>query len=399
MLDKSLHHPTEQFLQTLKKLGEYGRRPQGIAVLGSIGLHGLAALTIPFWSTPEAPEAEPEKPGMVRVIDLPPEVQNRLPSTSAALDLSVFESSPDFNLDLSGLNGQAIAPNLNGTYIPGLNLLPTPVAPNLGQNNFSFVPISPPPIASSFTGFTPPPPPRNMSFLPPPPNVPIQGSPSFSPPPSISNSNADQSLTPPNPRNSSNQQEFTITPNPELVQRQRQLEEEAAIALRPRTNNPNGEIRFEADLLKPQELRNGNSGSNPNRPATPGNAPSQTARNSTPVNRALTGTYPKGACSNQASGTAIYNVGVSPEGIPSQLNLVQSSGSNALDSQANQDIRNARFDGKNTTYRVSINYQYNASFCAAFAPKPQVAPPSAPPAPARTEPKPEGAASGEASSL
>ena len=70
---------------------------------------------------------------------------------------------------------------------------------------------------------------------------------------------------------------------------------------------------------------------------------------------------------------------------------MQSSGTNALDNQASQDIRNARFDGKNSNYRVSVNYKYEPAFCAAFMPKPQPAPtPSTtanPPAPARTTPK------------
>ncbi|MBV5261258.1 TonB family protein [Synechococcus moorigangaii CMS01] len=401
MLDKSLDNPTtqlQQLQQTLKRLADYGRRPQGIAVLGSIGLHGLAALTIPFWASSNSSETEPEQPGMVQVIDLPPEVQNRLPSTSAALDLSVFETSPDFNLDLSGLNGQALDPN--GTYIPGLNVLPTPMAPNFGQNNFSFIPLSPPPIASSYTGFTPPPPPRNMSFLPPPPNIPIQGDAPF---PSAPGRLSDSSELPrvrgnSGDNNADGQAEFSITPNParpnpDLIQRQRQLEAETAIALQPRNNDSGGDVRFDADLLKPQALRNGNnsSSSNNNRPAPAAQAPTQTARNSAAVNRNLTGNYPRGACSSEASGTAVYSVAVSPEGAPSQWNLVQSSGSNALDNQASQEIRNARFDGANSNYRVSVNFQYNANFCAAFVPKPQTAPSNPsnlPPAPANTTPKP-----------
>ncbi|ANV85071.1 hypothetical protein AWQ21_12205 [Picosynechococcus sp. PCC 7003] len=402
MLDKSLDRPRDRFFQSFRNLGDYARRPQGAAVIGSIALHGVAAATIPLWANfDNAPPASQER-SVVRVVDLPPEVQNRLPSTTASLDLSIFEASPDFNLDLSGLNGQGMNPN--STYITGLNTLPTPMAPSLGQDSFSFIPLSPPPIASSYTGFTPPPPPRNMSFLPPPPNVPNQTSSELpnAPVPTETERGTLPTLAPPSPNSSSDrQQQFTIPtkPDPELVQRQRRLEEEAAIALQPRTNNPNrGEVYFDADLLKPQELRNSNSNSGTNntnnRPPTPNTntpPPSQTARNTAAVNRSLAGNYPKGACSNQASGTATYNVTVSPEGSPSQWNLVQSSGTNALDNQASQDIRNARFDGKNSNYRVSVSYQYEPAFCAAFMPKPQpaptTAPPANPPAPAQTTPK------------
>ncbi|ACB00443.1 MULTISPECIES: TonB family protein [Cyanophyceae] len=420
MLDKSLASPRDQFFQSFRNLGDYARRPQGAAVIGSIALHGLAAATIPLWASFDNAPPESQERSVVRVVDLPPEVQNRLPSTTASLDLSIFEASPDFNLDLSGLSGQGMDPN--GTYITGLNTLPTPMAPSLGQDSFSFIPLSPPPISSSYTGFAPPPPPRNMSFLPPPPNVPNQTSSQLPNAPTETERGALPSLTPPRPNgNSGQQQQFTIPtkPDPELVERQRRLEEEAAIALQPRTNNPNrGEVYFDADLLKPRELRNnngssnsnGNSGTNNtnNRPPTPSTntpPPSQTAaRNTAAVNRSLTGNYPKGACSSQASGTATYNVTVSPEGSPSQWNLVQSSGTNALDNQASQDIRNARFDGKNSNYRVSVNYRYEPAFCAAFMPKPQPAPtnstnstPANPPAPARTTPKaPEASTETEA---
>ncbi|WP_024546881.1 TonB family protein [Picosynechococcus sp. NKBG15041c] len=376
MLDKSLYNPTEQFLQTFQKLGNYGRRPQGIAVLGSIALHGLAALTIPFWATSDPTEESTEVQAVVPVMELSPEVQNRLPTMAPPLDLSIFETNPGFDLNMSALNGQAIAPDPNS-----LSLLPTPMSPNFGQSNFSFVPISPPPIASSYSGFTPPPPPRNMSFLPPPPPLeavrPSESLPSLSIPGEVNGA------PPASTESNGSQQQLTITPrsnNADLIQRQRQLEAEAAIATRPRNNAPeNGnDVRFDAELLRSQELR-GDSDTAP--------TPPQMARNSATVSRTLSGNYPRNACSSQASGTATYTVVVNSNGAPSQVNLAQSSGSNVLDGQAAQDIRNARFDGNNINYRVSVNYRYEPAFCAAFSPPPaSPANPPAPPAPPAIEP-------------
>lgn len=75
-----------------------------------------------------------------------------------------------------------------------------------------------------------------MSFLPPPPNVPNQTSSQLPNAPTETERGALPSLTPPRPNgNSGQQQQFTIPtkPDPELVERQRRLEEEAAIALQP----------------------------------------------------------------------------------------------------------------------------------------------------------------------
>lgn len=394
MLDKPLHNPTTKLLQSLKTLGSYARHPSGMAVIGSIALHGVVALALPSWSTSQGGNSE-KTPEVVRVVALPDNVQDRLPQTSLPIDLSVFENDPNFNLDLSGLNRGAIAqdPNgipldPNGNYIIGMNNLPTPMAPRAGQTNYSFVPLSPPPIASRYSGFAPPPPPMLRGFLPPPPSFPSgSGSPNFStanltPPP------ANIFAPVPAPSNGGNQQEFTITPKPNssVLQQQRQLEQQAAIALNPQAANPRDpNIRFNAELLKPSELRNQ---TNPDTAPTP---PQQLARNTATISRSIAGNYPKGACSSQASGTAVYDVAVTPQGTPSQWSLTQSSGTSVLDNQASQDIRNTRFDGSNSNYRVNVGYKYQPAFCAAFTPKPAPAPAPKPapvtaPAPTTAQP-------------
>ena len=158
--------------------------------------------------------------------------------------------------------------------------------------------------------------------------------------------------------------------NLSLLERQRQLEQEAAIALSPSLFSPNDpDIRFSAELLESENL---NSPRNPAallpRSASQNNSDNtnQTAINTATVNQSIRGNYPKSACSSQASGTTSYNVVVTPSGVPSQWSLRSGSGSNALDNQASKDIRNARFDGNNRNYLVSVSYSYQPSFCAAF---------------------------------
>lgn len=71
MLDKSLASPRDQFFQSFRNLGDYARRPQGAAVIGSIALHGLAAATIPLWASFDNAPPESQERSVVRVVDLP----------------------------------------------------------------------------------------------------------------------------------------------------------------------------------------------------------------------------------------------------------------------------------------------------------------------------------------
>lgn len=408
MPKKTVVVPTQKILNSLKTVGNYARHPYGIAVIGSISLHVVAAVALPGWSESEE-NIETGAQEVVRVVDLPADVQSRLPSMAPSIDLSVFENNPDFNIDMSAIGNGTIPSGLNGlngltgidgntfALIPGTGNLQTPFAPSPGQVNYSFVPNSPPAIASRFIA---PPPPNSVSgFLPPPPGVPaFSGSGNIFNVP-INPNNANASIAPA----SGNQQVFSINTQPrstnntnsDLVQRQRQLENEAAIALSPSTFAPGDpDIRFNAELLQPSDLKNPASllprpQAQPV-PTTNTTKPPQTvARNSSTISKSIRGNYPKSACSSQASGTATYNVVVTPSGAPSQWSLSSSSGNNSLDNQASQDIRNVSFDGANSSYRVSVGYTYQPSFCAAFKPQPQA--PAAPKPPATATPAPQPA--------
>ncbi|OKH11068.1 hypothetical protein NIES208_17835 [[Limnothrix rosea] IAM M-220] len=369
-------------------MGNYARHPYGIAIIGSVALHLVAAIALPSWSEADDTASEGRQE-IVRLVDLPADVQNRLPTNAPPIDLSVFENNPNFNIDLSAVpqfDARGNSTGLEGgfEFSQGTNNLPVPGAPSFGQTNFSFVPISPPPINSTFSGFAPPPPSVINGFLPPPPNVPNSANTTIF---------GEETLTTPNfVSGDGNKQVFSVNPGmPQpslsLLERQRQLEEEAAIALSPRNSSPTDpSISFSAELLQPRDL------SSPSNPAAllPRSQSSantdQTAANTATVTRSITGNYPRGACSSQASGTASYNVVVTPSGVPSQWSLNGSSGSNALDNQASNDIRNARFDGNNRNYLVNVSYRYQPSFCAAFQ---QPAPSnSTPPSPTPAQPKP-----------
>ncbi|AFY37455.1 TonB family protein [[Leptolyngbya] sp. PCC 7376] len=362
----SLANPTKKAAASLRLMGNYARHPYGIAIIGSIAFHLVAAIALPSWSEADNTSTN-TRPEILQMVELPADIQNRLPSSSPQIDLSVFQSNPDFNIDMSAINQfGGTGAGVNGEFgiVQGTNNLPVPGAPTFGQTNFSFVPNSPPPINSNFTGFAPPPPSVINSFLPPPPNVPNPGT--------QTNSTVfgEETLTTPNfVSGDGGQQVFAISPGqpqPSLLKRQRQLEEEAAISLSPQVFAPvDSDIRFSAELLQSNDL---NSPSNPAAllPRSASQNNNQVAVNTAPVNQSISGNYPKSACSSRASGSSSYNVVVTPSGVPSQWSLSRSSGSNALDNQASKDIRNARFDGGNRNYLVNVSYSYQSSFCAAF---------------------------------
>ncbi len=408
MTQKPKIKPKFQFKKTLQRVVKYARHPYGVAVIGSISLHLALAIAFPGWSEPS--ESTEESQETVRVVELPANLQSRLPSLEPPIDLSVFSQTPDFNLNLNGMNNGAIAPGtmgLNGEFPSGasiypgyygqnLNNLPVPSPPNSIPKNFSLTPITP--SYQSNSSIAPPPPSIFRGLLPPPPPNLLPSSGSFTPTDSGSSNSSVASNNP-----DGRQQAFNILPQSgdedrqALIERQRQLE--AANSL-----DPN--VKFDANLLQPgdnQALQNpanllprsqspgsikaGQLLENPDnlRAALPESKPAE--RNSQTVNRLLSGAYPQSACNSKASGTAIYNVVVSPNGRPTQWSLQSSSGSSILDNQSQQEIRNARFNGENSNYRVSVAYRYQASLCPTVEAAPQAPQPK--PAPASTStPKP-----------
>lgn len=389
-------------------MARYGKHPYGIGVIGSVALHLVVAIALPVWSGGETKQ-QTKRPQMVRVVELPNGIQNRLPSNSQALDLSVFDNNPNFNIDLSAINPGQMPYGAMGNIPPGLellqggNYLPVPGLPNSGQTNFSFVPNnSPAPITSVYGGFAPPPPRTISGFLPPPPNVPSRFSTTTINPAGFGavDPNLTSMVSPGGDR-----QSFSITPqtNPDLIQRQRQLEQEAAIALDNSSFAPNSpDIEFRASQLRPQAT-NGNPANLLPKPQTQQTSTIAARPSASTARQSLRGNYPKNACGSKASGTATYNVSVASSGVPSQWSLNASSGSNVLDNQASQDIRNARFDGSVSNYVVSVSYSYQPSFCAAFQAPPSTPtnttpsnttppprqPAATPPAAIETQPKPQ----------
>jgi TonB family protein len=393
----------EKLKNNLNLMVRYARTPYGIAIIGSVALHVVVAIALPLWSGSKT-EEQTKRPQVVRVVELPDDIQSRLPSNSQELNLSVFDKNPNFNIDLSAIDPSQMPPGFNGSIPQGLeffkssNRLPVPGVPGQGQVNFSFIPNSnPAPIRSVYSGFAPPPPSMISGFLPPPPNVPARFNASTINPDSLSTFSPNFSTVPGN--NNGDRQSFAITPqpNPDLIQRQRQLEQGAAIALDNNTFSPNSpNIEFRASQLRPNDP-NSNPADRLPKPQQTATAPTTTRQNTT--RQSIRGNYPKNACSSKASGTVTYNVTVASSGVPSQWSLNSSSGSNILDNQASQDIRNTRFDGSISNYLVSVSYSYQPSFCSAFqAPprnntpatptKPAPTPPAAAPTPAPEKPKP-----------
>ncbi len=128
--------------ETLEKGVALLKRPAAIAIIASVGLHGLLGISLPIWSG-SSKEADPKK--VVKLVDLTPAEQSRLPQApgvvSPALQVpssspilgsspglgsfgkSLFQPLPDSTFNLS-------SPKLNTTP-PGATNRPFVISPDL----------------------------------------------------------------------------------------------------------------------------------------------------------------------------------------------------------------------------------------------------------------------------
>ncbi len=124
----------------------------GIAILASLGIHGLLWAVLPGLTVSQADKLPSER--TINLVDLSPQEQSRLPQVSNPADNTL----PAFASELTALPPLPPTPPYQTSVMPPVQLPPgsTPVY-NTPQNSA--------PAPQTFQGPVPPPPPTNTSFL------------------------------------------------------------------------------------------------------------------------------------------------------------------------------------------------------------------------------------------
>ncbi|HEY9650350.1 MAG TPA: TonB family protein [Coleofasciculaceae cyanobacterium] len=403
----------------IKNAPQLLNQPTSIAVIASVGIHGVVAVALPF--VPLASQEAPQAPQPIQMVELTPTQQSRIPQLSPPPLPPLSSALPSTLPPLSTLPTlpspySQQSPNGSSLYnkiyplgklpsagagrstgrsqssqsktskqqnaIKDLGIVQAPqrlrsrqeIISMLGQGriNRPATPLPPPP-GNQTTG-QPGIPDRTVPVFgkPRPPAIPTPER----TPPEVANS-GDPGLTSPN-RNS--------TPTPNTSPAPANL----ASQLRPIWQAP--------DSSKPE------TGNTTNEEVPRNNTTQPTSQPQAQTQRlALAGSYPRGACTQKLQGTAVYNVSVDANGRPSNVALMRSSGSPMLNEQASQQINARRFENKTgqpSSYQVSVNFNYDKDACSPASgsqnsPEPQTSPsfqnsPKPQPSPeAQTSPSPE----------
>lgn len=84
------------------------------------------------------------------------------------------------------------------------------------------------------------------------------------------------------------------------------------------------------------------------------------------VDLSIEGNYPQDACPLKLEGTTVYGVLVDEKGQIRELDLIRSGGYGIFNQQAREDILTRRFDDEiphSKAYRVSVDFAYNQQIC------------------------------------
>ena len=85
-----------------------------------------------------------------------------------------------------------------------------------------------------------------------------------------------------------------------------------------------------------------------------------------PTNSTISGNYPTLACYKKLEGTSVVGVLVGADGKASQQQLIQSAGYPLFDEQAQKDIQSRSFPnqtGKPKLFHVNVNFKYDGDIC------------------------------------
>lgn len=413
---------TKSLPDFIKNAPQVLSQPTSIAVMASVGIHGVVAVALPY--LPPASQEAPQAPQAIQMVELTPTQQSRIPQLSPPPLPALSGTLPPLST-LPTLPSPYAQPSQKGSSlydkiyplgklpsggsstgrsqssrsktskpqnpIKDLGIVSAPqrlrsrqeIISMLGQGRISkpTTPLPPPP-GSQATG-QPGSPDRT---------VPVFGQPR---PPAISTPERTPQETANSGSPGTTSPNRASTPTPGTSPTPSSL----ASQLRPIWQAP--------DSSNPENSTTTNEEAPKNDSARPTSQPPvQTQR------LALAGSYPRGACSQKLQGTAVYNVSVDANGRPSNVALIRSSGSPVLNERGSQQINGRRFENKTdqpASYQVSVNFNYDKEACPSApgsqnssepqpAPSPQNSPKPQPSPETQNSPEPRNSPSPQSSS-
>jgi|GEM_PF-2833731 len=364
------------------KLGQ----PTGIAVMASVVVHALIAITLPYW--PVFSREQPKQLREVELVGLTPEMASRLPPPPQpkkpillppSQPPSTFPKQPAKDTDLGKLlttprqpvrrryrtqvpqkqfnrqkkrivtgpvfsNKTINIPELDGKKVKPRTYTPEELArlttkPNISVQGSSNNTLFQPQRQSNNPLFQPQRQNNNPLFQPQEPN-----NNTFSPP-QEPNNNTSSPPQEPNDNTSSPPQEPNN--NTALVPQRQESPEQKIQRMRasitPNQKNTSPE-EAEENSKKLQEEWNQDE----------------------PTISTIPGSYPTLACYKDLEGTSVVGVLVGGDGKATQQQLIQSAGYPIFDEQAQEDIQSRSFEnqtGEPKLYHVNVNFKYNEDIC------------------------------------
>ncbi len=343
----------------------------GIAVMASVVVHGLVAITLPYW--PVFSREQPKQLREVELVGLTPEMASRLPPPpkppeplllSPSQPPSTVSKNPAKNNDLAklltprrervgrssgssssigrakgkrGATAQDFKSSKNYQILRGKKIGVGPVKPadpqkladDIKKEDAQRRAQTPGELTSRIAPF-------NTGELTPP-ITPFNSPGELTPP--IARSNTPGELTPPiTPFIDPKSYEYRVVESPDF---QRTIQESIEGIS---SNTPLIDSQPTENIIKVPEPQ----------PTTP-----------TAAER-IAGNYPKAACDDQLQGTSVVEVLVDADGKPIEQQIIEGAGDSAFDEQAQQDIESLNFEnqtGETKRYLANVEFKYDKDFC------------------------------------
>lgn len=391
----------------IKSVSEKLNQPTSIAVMASVGIHALLGVSLPY-VMPVFSREEPPLRQTVQLLELTPADLSRLPDLSVpSIPPSLYYQTPLSSQSLLPSQTPQVPLNLDGTIslyprkststsssqssssTKRTNRTPNSVTPNSSQRQRLTNKELRELLGRGVTAA----PTRNILEQ-------LEQLESADPKnePSDSSNTSMDSLA--NRRLNQDQESLTLAQRGIAPPREPfKPKKHDIVAHNPQANhqsptNENSEAqrpqpsqRNTHDLArnsKPDSTNTNNQEAQPNNPTgRDGNVPTIPMR--------LAGTYPKEACSEKLSGTAVFRVLVGADSKIANIQLLQSAGNSAFDQQARQDINARSFPNSTAqpkSYRVSVAFEYDKKICPSSSAPPDSSQPQNAPEP-QNSPKPE----------
>lgn len=373
-----MHYPA-----LLKPFPEILRQPTWVAALASVGIHGLFWIVLPVLPL-SSKTAESDKQQPVKVVELSPSEQSRLPEFSA----NAFPSN--LNLGANALPPVSLPANSSQTdlfpFLPPPQQPSTQLPPSTSAPLYNFSPITPPPPATSWSfsspldlsrsknlplqEATPPAPNPNPGLkATPKPEPKAETSPFPTAIPVLPSGPLSLSLESPNPTTTP-----SIPPEPSASSSANSSESTG----RPK-KIPQSAIAYQQEKIKEYREKYARNNANTTEPELRANLSSwinsakeeykgDSLADQWEKKDEITSLYPQSACPAKLQGTAVIGLVVAPEGQPAgEPRVLLSSGYKLLDETALNYVKTTPLqgNGKNQPTIFPFKFEYSADRCVA----------------------------------